>query len=165
VESSYFILSAISLPLGFHECFAHFVQGEAVHERLPRVVGYRKLRSGRFLRQRPVQFGTASNREPRCQLFATAIHVCQRDTPNGSVPARGFQKTARGELFGICTRRIRHYKHNMARALKEQRIPVMMSGDDVDAIDAWRRIQDDLPSRSEAVRRLVALGLSGKKAA
>ena len=26
-------------------------------------------------------------------------------------------------------------------------------------IDAWRRLQPDLPSRAEAVRRLVALGL------
>ncbi|MFH0303081.1 hypothetical protein AAFX91_39210 [Bradyrhizobium sp. 31Argb] len=46
---------------------------------------------------------------------------------------------------------------------KDQRIPVMMSSDDVDAIDAWRRKQDDLPSRSEAIRRLVELGLKAKK--
>jgi len=54
---------------------------------------------------------------------------------------------------------------NMAHTLKDQRIPVMMSGDDVDAIDAWRRLQEDLPTRSEAIRRLVAVGLTGKKAA
>lgn len=30
------------------------------------------------------------------------------------------------------------------------------------AIDAWRRKQDDLPSRSEAIRRLVTLGLTVK---
>jgi len=28
---------------------------------------------------------------------------------------------------------------------------------------AWRRIQDDVPSRSEAIRRLIAVGLTGKK--
>jgi hypothetical protein len=26
-------------------------------------------------------------------------------------------------------------------------------------IDDWRRVQDDLPSRSEAIRRLIELGL------
>ncbi|MFT3688786.1 hypothetical protein [Paenirhodobacter sp.] len=34
----------------------------------------------------------------------------------------------------------------------------------VRAIDAWRRTQDDLPSRSEAIRRLVDLGLSASAA-
>jgi hypothetical protein len=51
----------------------------------------------------------------------------------------------------------------MKHELKDQRVPVMMSGNDVDAIDAWRRIQDDVPSRSEAIRRLIAVGLSGRK--
>ena len=45
---------------------------------------------------------------------------------------------------------------------KDQRIPVMMSTEDVDAIDAWRRKQADLPTRSEAIRRLVELGLTVK---
>jgi hypothetical protein len=45
---------------------------------------------------------------------------------------------------------------------KDQRIPVMMSEDEVDAIDEWRRRHPDLPSRSEAIRRLVALGLKAK---
>jgi hypothetical protein len=39
----------------------------------------------------------------------------------------------------------------------------MMSADDVGAIDEWRRRQADLPSRSEAIRRLVQLGLKTKK--
>jgi Arc/MetJ-type ribon-helix-helix transcriptional regulator len=30
------------------------------------------------------------------------------------------------------------------------------------AVDQWRRKQDDLPNRSEAVRRLVELGLKVK---
>jgi metal-responsive CopG/Arc/MetJ family transcriptional regulator len=45
---------------------------------------------------------------------------------------------------------------------KDQRIPVMMSADDVGAIDEWRRRQADLPSRSEAIRRLIELGLKAK---
>ena len=50
----------------------------------------------------------------------------------------------------------------MADELKDLRIPVMMAATDVAAIDAWRRKQDDLPSRSEAIRRLVELGLKAK---
>lgn len=30
----------------------------------------------------------------------------------------------------------------------------------LDAIDAWRKEQDDLPTRPEAVRRLVELGMT-----
>ena len=33
---------------------------------------------------------------------------------------------------------------------------------DLERIDTWRKQQDDLPSRSEAIRRLVELGLKGK---
>ena len=51
----------------------------------------------------------------------------------------------------------------MADELKDLRIPVMMAATEVAAIDAWRRRQDDLPSRSEAIRRLVELGLKAKK--
>lgn len=35
----------------------------------------------------------------------------------------------------------------------------------LDAIDLWRRAQDDLPTRPEAVRRLVDLGMSLGEAA
>jgi hypothetical protein len=31
------------------------------------------------------------------------------------------------------------------------------------AVDAWAAAQDDVPGRSEAIRRLVELGLSVKK--
>jgi hypothetical protein len=51
----------------------------------------------------------------------------------------------------------------MADEKKDQRIPVMMSTDEVAAIDDWRRHNPDLPSRSEAIRRLVGLGLKVKK--
>ncbi|MGY4260102.1 hypothetical protein ACVI1L_007170 [Bradyrhizobium sp. USDA 4516] len=33
----------------------------------------------------------------------------------------------------------------------------------LDAIDDWRRQQEDLPGRPEAIRRLVELGLKAKK--
>lgn len=46
--------------------------------------------------------------------------------------------------------------------LKDIRIPVMMSASDVAAIDAWRRRQLGLPNRSQAIRRLVDLGLKAK---
>ncbi len=34
----------------------------------------------------------------------------------------------------------------------------------LDAIDTWRKAQDDLPTRPEAVRRLVELGMTLKHA-
>jgi hypothetical protein len=47
--------------------------------------------------------------------------------------------------------------------MKDQRIPVMMSTEDVDKIDEWRRkLPAPTPSRSEAIRRLVELGLKAK---
>jgi hypothetical protein len=55
------------------------------------------------------------------------------------------------------------HNEGMTDDKKDQRIPVMMSADDVGAIDEWRRRQADLPSRSEAIRRLVQLGLKTKK--
>jgi hypothetical protein len=33
----------------------------------------------------------------------------------------------------------------------------------LESIDNWRRRQDDLPGRPEAIRRLVELGLKAKK--
>jgi hypothetical protein len=51
------------------------------------------------------------------------------------------------------------YKRGMETELKDQRVPVMMSASEVKAVDAWRRSQDDLPSRGEAIRRLIEFGL------
>jgi hypothetical protein len=50
----------------------------------------------------------------------------------------------------------------MADELKDIRIPVMMAAPEVAAIDEWRRSQSDLPNRSEAIRRLVQMGLKAK---
>ena len=46
--------------------------------------------------------------------------------------------------------------------MKDQRIPVMMSAEEVEAIDEWRRKHPELPSRSEAIRQLIAAGLKVK---
>jgi hypothetical protein len=50
----------------------------------------------------------------------------------------------------------------MADDKRNQRIPVMMSSEEVAAIDEWRRKHPNLPSRSEAIRRLIELGLKAK---
>jgi len=42
---------------------------------------------------------------------------------------------------------------------KDRRVPVMMSVSEVRSVDAWRRKLDEIPSRSEAIRRLVDAGL------
>lgn len=42
---------------------------------------------------------------------------------------------------------------------KDQRVPVMFSVSEVRAVDDWRRGVENLPSRSEAIRRLVRIGL------
>lgn len=44
--------------------------------------------------------------------------------------------------------------------LKDQRIPVMMTRGEVARIDSYRAAQPDLPSRAEAIRRLVDKALS-----
>lgn len=50
----------------------------------------------------------------------------------------------------------------MAELKKDQRIPVMMARDEVAKIDDWRAKQPGLPSRAEAIRRLVEKGLSAR---
>jgi hypothetical protein len=37
-----------------------------------------------------------------------------------------------------------------------------LSDEFIATVDAWAARQDDMPSRSEAIRRLVELGLKGK---
>jgi hypothetical protein len=38
-------------------------------------------------------------------------------------------------------------------------VGVRMQPDILHSVDSWRRMQDDLPSRPDAIRRLVELGL------
>jgi metal-responsive CopG/Arc/MetJ family transcriptional regulator len=42
-------------------------------------------------------------------------------------------------------------------------ISVRLNEEFLKRIDEWRRKQDDLPGRPEAIRRLVELGLKAKK--
>jgi hypothetical protein len=42
----------------------------------------------------------------------------------------------------------------------DQRMHLVMSKSHLRALDEWRRNQPDLPSRSEAIRRLIETGLS-----
>jgi hypothetical protein len=42
-------------------------------------------------------------------------------------------------------------------------ITVRIAVDALKTLDDWRREQDDLPGRPEAIRRLVDLGLKAKK--
>jgi hypothetical protein len=58
---------------------------------------------------------------------------------------------------------------NSSKKLKRGRPPVeseavnvRMAIDTLAVIDDWRRKQDDLPGRPEAIRRLVEIGLKAK---
>jgi hypothetical protein len=42
-------------------------------------------------------------------------------------------------------------------------VGVRLQPDMAKQVDDWRRLQDDLPGRPEAMRRLIALGLKAKK--
>lgn len=46
----------------------------------------------------------------------------------------------------------------------DQRIQLVASKQFNELVDGWRRLQSDLPSRSEAIRRLVQLGLEHEEA-
>ena len=52
----------------------------------------------------------------------------------------------------------------MARELKNQRVSVMMSEFALKKLGAWRRSQEELPSRGETTRRLTYLGLEAMRA-
>jgi Arc/MetJ-type ribon-helix-helix transcriptional regulator len=51
----------------------------------------------------------------------------------------------------------------MENELKTTRLNLVIAPSQVALIDAWRKSQDDLPSRSEAIRKLVELGLEADK--
>jgi len=42
---------------------------------------------------------------------------------------------------------------------KDQRVQLVVAPSDIAAVDEWRRKQADLPSRSEAIRRLIHAGI------
>jgi hypothetical protein len=45
---------------------------------------------------------------------------------------------------------------------RDQRVAVLLSLKGIAAVDAWRRKQEDLPSRSAAIRRLAMRGLKAR---
>lgn len=47
---------------------------------------------------------------------------------------------------------------------RSTRVHLMMSASELEALDEWRRAQPDLPSRAEAIRRLIDLGLAARPA-
>lgn len=51
----------------------------------------------------------------------------------------------------------------MVEELKSVRLQMVIAPSQVAEIDAWRKTQDDLPSRSEAIRRLVDLALDAPR--
>ena len=51
----------------------------------------------------------------------------------------------------------------MARVISlPQLVQLRLSNELAKAIDDWRRTEEDIPTRSEAIRRLVELGLKAK---
>jgi uncharacterized protein len=48
-------------------------------------------------------------------------------------------------------------------AIKTERFEMRLDVESVERIDEWRRKEPDLPSRAEAIRRLVDLGLQAKR--
>jgi metal-responsive CopG/Arc/MetJ family transcriptional regulator len=51
----------------------------------------------------------------------------------------------------------------MSMTLKTERFEMRLETTMIERVDAWRRKQEDLPSRAEAFRRLIEMGLSAKK--
>lgn len=47
--------------------------------------------------------------------------------------------------------------------VNDRRFPMRVSEQFLHDLDEWRRQQPDLPSRAEAVRRLVALGMAASQ--
>ncbi|BBC00191.1 CopG family transcriptional regulator [Bradyrhizobium elkanii] len=48
-------------------------------------------------------------------------------------------------------------------AVESDAVNVRMTIEALKDLDDWRRQQEDLPGRPEAIRRLVEIGLKGKK--
>ena len=63
-----------------------------------------------------------------------------------------------------------HYKRYMMTMAEPKRehdrvFQMRVSDSFVDAVDGWRRVQQDLPSRAEAVRRLIQRSLGATASA
>ncbi|WP_162742290.1 hypothetical protein [Nitratireductor sp. OM-1] len=49
----------------------------------------------------------------------------------------------------------------MAKVLREHRVPIMLTDDELQAIDDWR-FENRVPTRSEAIRRLIEIALKSE---
>jgi len=49
------------------------------------------------------------------------------------------------------------YVYDMSNSPKTKRLQLVMSEKDLALLDEWRRQQDDIPNRSEAVRRMIGI--------
>jgi hypothetical protein len=59
--------------------------------------------------------------------------------------------------------RIKNVKKSRGRPpVESEAVTVRIASDALREIDDWRREQEDLPGRPEAIRRLVELGLKAK---
>ena len=59
--------------------------------------------------------------------------------------------------------RIDNVKKSRGRPpVESEAVTVRIANEGLREIDDWRRAQDDLPGRPEAIRRLVELGLKAK---
>ena len=56
-----------------------------------------------------------------------------------------------------------NYKAHMTDSQMTRTFQMRVEDDFLKAIDDWRRGQEDLPSRSEAIRRLVAIALESER--
>lgn len=65
--------------------------------------------------------------------------------------------------FTIASCQACSYTHHMTDAPKPQTFQMRVSDDWLAKIDEWRRQQPDLPSRAEAIRRLVDMGLKASQ--
>lgn len=46
----------------------------------------------------------------------------------------------------------------MSEETKDTRVTILMAPSELAILDGWRRNQPDIPNRSEAIRRLIAIG-------
>ena len=82
-------------------------------------------------------------------------------------PAR---PNAIARLANLChhkfmTSRINNIKNSKRGrpSIESEAVTVRMAVESLRALDDWRRVQDDLPGRPEAIRRLVEIGLKASK--
>jgi hypothetical protein len=80
-------------------------------------------------------------------------------TSDNSYSRKLFLEVIRQTAFGLFQGTENKYMTDE----QTERLQMRVSKEFIQMVDAWRRKQEDLPSRSEATRRLVELGLKVKK--